>query len=158
MSEPVQHVSSVSPGINWFTPHTGILIHEVGTIIRARLDAELAHWGLRTRHYAVMKVLESCGPGRSQRDIGEDAGVDPATMVRTVDELERRGFVARERNPRDRRVWDLVLTDHGRLQVAEADAALSRVEQDVFSPLAPHELEALRSVLVRLIERNVDPT
>ncbi len=41
--------------------------------------------------------------------------LDPATVVRTVDSLERRGLVARRRDPHDRRQVFVEFTDSGRV-------------------------------------------
>ena len=47
-------------------------------------------------------------------------GIDPATVVRTVDSLEKRGLVERRRNRQDRRQVFVEFTDAGRSARLEA--------------------------------------
>src|SRR5258707_6995792 len=47
-------------------------------------------------------------------------GIDPATVVRTVDSLEKRGLVERRRNRQDRRQVFVEFTDAGRAARLEA--------------------------------------
>jgi len=54
------------------------------------------------------------GPGRSQQEIATQLGTPPARMVALVDDLDQRGLVERKRNPDDRRLNALYLTDVGR--------------------------------------------
>src|SRR5438270_13767199 len=53
--------------------------------------------------------------------IAGDLGIDPATVVRTVDSLEKRGLVERRRSLEDRRQVFVEFTDAGRAARQEAD-------------------------------------
>lgn len=46
-------------------------------------------------------------------ELAETAGVTPSTMSLTLDRLERAGLVMRERDPDDRRVMNVRLTEAG---------------------------------------------
>lgn len=52
--------------------------------------------------------------GQPQKDLAAHTGVDDATMVRTLDRMERDGLVRRVRNARDRRQINVFLTEKGR--------------------------------------------
>ncbi len=52
--------------------------------------------------------------------IAGDLGIDPATVVRTVDSLEKRGLVERRRSQQDRRQVFVEFTDIGRTARMEA--------------------------------------
>ena len=58
--------------------------------------------GLTPMLYGVLVVLDE-QPGASQSEIAEELGADPSTMVRLLDQLEKRGWVKREPSPVDRR-------------------------------------------------------
>lgn len=50
-------------------------------------------------------------PAITQGALAEYLDVEPITVCRMVDRLEQSGLVRRERDPSDRRVWQLFLTE-----------------------------------------------
>lgn len=138
---------------------TSELLYRLGAVLRRRLDAALddAGTGLRTRHFAVLSVLECCAP-MSQRAAADAADIDPATMVKTVDDLERLGLVTRARNPRDRRVQVLALTPAGHEELARSEVLLAGIEDAVFAPIGEAGVARLRAWLVETLARTERPT
>ncbi len=101
--------------------------------------------------HAGLIVLHSIAGGgaASQRDIAKNARVTDQTMSRTIDRLERSGYVTRDTDPRDERRRVIAITDAGRLTyerlltLEKEDAALTvGVGGDV---------AALREQLLRLV-------
>lgn len=133
---------------------TSELLYRLGVVLRRRLDDALeeAGTGLRTRHYAVLSALD-CTKPMSQREAADAADIDPATMVKTVDELERLGLVTRARNPRDRRAHELALTIAGREMLARSEALLAGIEDAVFDPLGESGVARLRAWLTETLAR-----
>jgi len=105
---------------------------------RRRLDRALAPLDLRAREFWLLTIA---GAGNvSQHEIADLVGLDPSSLVAVIDGLERRGWLRRERNPRDRRMHWVRRTEAGdrlfvralpRAQRAEAGqlAALSAGQQ-----------------------------
>ena len=60
--------------------------------------------------WAILLWLER-QPGLSQRELAEILEVEPITVARLVDRLDRRGMVERRPDHADRRIWRLHLTD-----------------------------------------------
>lgn len=54
------------------------------------------------------------GPPLSQQELAERLGLEKSSVSRMVAELERQGLLVRERDPGNRRLYRLRLTDHGR--------------------------------------------
>ena len=83
--------------------YTGFLMNWVAQRSRERfakaLEAEL---GLHPREFGVLAVVQR-EPGITQQAIGDAAGVDPSTMVATLDGLEERGLAERRPHSSDRR-------------------------------------------------------
>ena len=50
----------------------------------------------------------------SQRDLAERLHLEKSSVSRLAAEMERKGFLVRERDPDDQRQYRLRLTDHGR--------------------------------------------
>lgn len=74
--------------------------------------------------YPVLSALARTGP-RSAADLAHDVGVDRSGVTRRASRLETAGLIRREPDPTDRRAHLLVLTDEGRLVVAELRARLA---------------------------------
>ncbi|MCG3757174.1 MULTISPECIES: MarR family winged helix-turn-helix transcriptional regulator [unclassified Amycolatopsis] len=78
------------------------------------LHAELAkqgHPGLRPMHGFVFQAI---GPsGTTAVELGRTLGVTKQAAGKTIDTLERLGYVHRERDPEDGRRMLVRLTDHG---------------------------------------------
>jgi DNA-binding MarR family transcriptional regulator len=78
---------------------------------RRLLDGALSPLGLRSREYWLLAIA---GPGNvSQHEMAELCGLDPSSLVAVLDDLERRGWVRRQRNPRDRRMQWVQRTEAG---------------------------------------------
>lgn len=103
------------------------------------LDAlGLTHAGLVALH------LLDAGP-RVQTALAREARVETQTMSRTLDRLERDGYVTRERDERDRRRQVIKRTDAG----AAAWAAAGTLEADVFPSL--DDPAPMRDALLEII-------
>jgi DNA-binding MarR family transcriptional regulator len=73
--------------------------------------------GLSTTQFIVLGLIgkaQSSGEPCTISSIAADLGIDPATVVRTVDSLEKRGLVERRRSREDRRQVFVEFTEAGR--------------------------------------------
>src|SRR5437588_7668187 len=78
--------------------------------------------GFSTTQFMVLGLLSRCqeiGPCTIGA-IAAKIGIDPATVVRTVDSLEKRGLVERCRDKQDRRQVFVFYTETGRAALMEA--------------------------------------
>src|SRR5213078_355803 len=82
-------------------PQLGLLLRQAHRRAAAVAAAALAPLGLSGRHYGVLMLLARDGTSTQTRLI-TDLGSDKAGMVRTIDDLDRRGFVRRAQSPKDR--------------------------------------------------------
>ena len=72
------------------------------------------HAGVRASASEVFAFGELTDAGTlSQQELGERLGLEKSTVSRLVAGMERRGWLARERDPANRRVYRLRLTDDG---------------------------------------------
>ena len=90
-----------------------LLLVKLGNLIVERAEDPLAAMGLSGRQYMVLAVLSADAPP-SQLELAGLCGLLPAQIVPVIDELERRGFVARQRSETDRRRSVVSLTAGGR--------------------------------------------
>lgn len=78
--------------------------------------------GFSTTQFMVLGLVERSREGESCTisSIATKLGLDPATVVRTVDSLEKRGFVERQRDKQDRRQVFINFTETGHQSLMEA--------------------------------------
>ena len=72
----------------------------------------------------------------NQRALVGRLQLDKSSMVYVIDELERQGLAERRRDPRDRRSYQVSITDAGRDRVAAAAAATAVVMDRMCEPLS----------------------
>lgn len=120
--------------------------------MRELANEALEPLGLDIRQFIVLKSIADRGPV-SQQALGEGVWIDRTTMVSVVDELERKRFVERRRNPDDRRAYAIEITAAGREARGRAERVLERADNEFMAPLTPEERDQLRHLLVRLVKR-----
>jgi DNA-binding MarR family transcriptional regulator len=116
-------------------------------------DAGLSHF-----EYQVMAML-SMSPGRTRRmsEVAALANGSLPRLSRTVDRLDRRGWVIRRPDPEDGRSTLAVLTDSGHDKVvATAPGHVDEVRRLVFDPLTRSQVGQLHEIATR-VRRVVHP-
>ncbi|MEU8263481.1 MarR family transcriptional regulator [Micromonospora sp. NPDC048999] len=146
----------------------GRLIGIAGHVVEQHWGRYLAeHHGLTSAGMRVLLILLRAGDS-THREMAERCFVRPATLTGIVDTLERDGFVARQRDPNDRRSVQLTLTGKGRehalaiIDLIHSNRPLTSVDAD------PAKQAVIREFLIELItnmsdgdirrlNRNTDP-
>lgn len=129
--------------------HTGFLLNKVGAIARKRFAERLDSLGLNFRMWGVLNVLDEEG-AITQHALGRCVGIDPSSMVATIDELEDGGLVERRRNPTDRRAHALHLTEAGSETLARGRGLARQAQDELLAPLDAKEREELQELLLRI--------
>ncbi|HEY8983766.1 MAG TPA: MarR family winged helix-turn-helix transcriptional regulator [Streptomyces sp.] len=142
-------IDANEPWMRGLHADTGYLLYRLGLRSGQLFNAFLQEWGLRLRHYAVLRYLAGC-EGALQRELSARLGYDPSAIVGLVDDLERLGFAERRPAPDDRRSRVVVLTDEGRTFLRGTDAAGRRVTNELAEPLTEAEREVLHELLLRV--------
>ncbi len=86
-------------------------------------------------------------PNATQKELGEELGITPASLSEVLMKLERKGYVERFKDESDRRFIRVQLTDDG---VAALDA-LEEKSDDPFVALTDEEQETLKGLLSKLL-------
>lgn len=90
-------------------------------------------------------------PGINQGDLAVALVADPSTMVRLIDQLEKRGWVVRETAPHDRRQTVPRVTDDGRAALGRVKPLIRASEDELAAGLSEQERDSLLSLLRRLL-------
>jgi MarR family 2-MHQ and catechol resistance regulon transcriptional repressor len=108
----------------------------------ARTTRHLASAGLTLSQYGVLDLLFYLGPLRLGQ-IAEKVLKSEGNITTVVDNLERAGWVKRERSEQDRRVVTVSLTEAGRQMIAEVIPVHIAAIVEAMSTLSPVEQEVL---------------
>jgi DNA-binding MarR family transcriptional regulator len=107
--------------------------------------------GITPQQYNVLRILRGAGPeGLPTLTIGERMIEQTPGVTRLVDRLERKGLVARNPCPKDRRRVFCQITDKGLELLKELDEPVNRWDAQAVSVLEPTDLESLIGLLDRL--------
>ncbi|GAA1763889.1 MarR family winged helix-turn-helix transcriptional regulator [Kocuria aegyptia] len=106
----------------------------------------LAPFGLKVRSYSILAVACS-GTGPTQRELGDLLRMKPSQTVAILDELEQRGLVERQSDPRDRRSKIVAATGPGRELYASAKAAVDLATEASLGALGPQDRADLAHLL-----------
>jgi DNA-binding MarR family transcriptional regulator len=98
---------------------------------------------------AVLGRLDLLGPVRLT-DLAHALGLDPSSVSRQVTALERRGWVAREKDPSDLRAQRLHLTEQGSAVVSDLRDARAEALAQLTPDWTTAELDDLAGRLARL--------
>ena len=140
------------PGANacgCLATNLGWLLTQVEHAYATEMAAALAPLGLGSRGYCVL--ASASGTDLTQTQLASVVGVDKTTMVVTVDELERLGLAERRPSSADRRAHVIVVTDAGERKIAEGEAIIERVQDEILGSLPAAERKVLLSALTRLV-------
>lgn len=133
-----------------FLKNVGFVVNKVGEKINARIESVTASVGLNVRQYGLLLLLQAEGP-QSQIVIGQRVGLDGVSVMRTVDSLEARGLVRRDRDPTDRRKHSVVLTDTGYELLEQTSPKTQQAEREITGVLSEQEQEQFLSLLMRML-------
>ena len=106
--------------------------------------------GPHPREYAVMTALAAFGPVSQQR-LADRMLVNRTSMVAVADELERRGYAERRRDPEDRRSYAVQLTPAGRDELARLHDEIAGVDRAMTAALSEAERTRLNELLRTLV-------
>jgi DNA-binding MarR family transcriptional regulator len=138
------------PGVHEaLVKHTGFLLARMGHVAAKQFAGRIEQVGLSPRMWGVLNVLAAEG-AITQQTLGKCTGIDPSSMVSTIDELEAAELVERRRHPSDRRAHALHLTDEGRARLARGRGLAKQAQEDLLAPLTATERKQLHDLLFRL--------
>jgi MarR family transcriptional regulator for hemolysin len=108
----------------------------------AEVDGSLPTW-------AILASLKAARHGK-QQDIAEAVGIEGATLTHHLNRLERDGLVSRSRDPDNRRVHRVTLTDAGHRAFFRMLSAVQEFDRQLRAGFTEEDDAALRAALDRL--------
>lgn len=120
----------------------------------ARLAERNTIGDLTYSQFAVLEALYHLGP-LTQGEISQKVLKSGSNMTMVIDNLERDGFVRRERDARDRRVIRVYLTEAGSRKLEDVLPGHIAALVEEFSVLSASEQETLGALCKKLGTRNM---
>jgi MarR family transcriptional regulator, transcriptional regulator for hemolysin len=134
----------------------GFLLTDVARLMRTIYDRRVKSLGLTRSQWWVLNNLFR-GDGLTQTELADVLEVEKATLGRLLDRLEAKGWIRREADARDGRVWRVYLTAEVEPAMRTLRTVAAELRRDALAGLSAAESErfvdtllAIRSNLVRM--------
>jgi MarR family transcriptional regulator for hemolysin len=114
-------------------------------------DEALAEAGGSSSVWLVLISLKTQQHG-NQRQLAESMGIQGATLTHHLNAMETDGLVTRRRDPANRRIHQVELTEAGEALFHRLRTAVMTFDQRLRSGLSTAEIETLAGLLARLRE------
>ena len=124
----------------------------VGRLWRKMAREAAARHGVSEAASAPLIWIERLGENVRQNALAEAIGIEGASLVRLIDELQASGLVTREPDPSDRRANVVSLTPRGREVVTEVNDGIQGLRQQIFANVAATDIQATGRVFAAIKE------
>jgi DNA-binding MarR family transcriptional regulator len=126
---------------------------KLGRITMHRFTEALEPYGIRPRHVAALIELRDSGELTQQTLCGR-LHLDPTNLVAILNELEKRGFATRRRDPEDRRRHLVEVSKKGLAVIEKVSEVMDGVEYELLDGFDAAEREQLEGLLTSIWERS----
>jgi len=124
----------------------GFLLKDVTRLYILRFEQHATSLGLTLAQCkALIRLADS--QGVSQARLAELAELEPMTLVRILDRMETDGWLERRRDPRDRRVHCLYLTDKAKPLLDNIRRVIDRTWSEALAGVPKRQSELLLELL-----------
>ena len=127
------------------------LLSRICRLHRARAHTLLEEIGLHRGQPFMLRALWE-QEGRAHGELAEHMRVQPATITKMIQRMEKAGFVERRPDPTDQRVSRVYLTDAGRAIQAEVQEVWRTLEDETFAGFTLKERVLLRRLFLQMRE------
>lgn len=129
----------------------GFLLHDAARLLRRRFEERGRDMGLSSAQWRLLVRLKREGKA-SQARLAEIMEVEPISVSRLVDRMVEAGWVARQKDPADRRVNIVVPTPQARERLESIRGFAGEVYEQAMSGMPPEERAQLLQSLSTVIE------
>ena len=127
----------------------GFLVSDVARLLRTTYDRRIRKLGLTRAQWWVLTHLYR-GDGVSQTVLAETLEIEKPTLGRLLDRLEAKGWVRREHDPLDRRVWRVHLTKEVEPALRTMRAIAADLRRDALTGIRATERERFVDTLLAI--------
>ena len=117
-------------------------------------DSALADAGGTLADWLVLASVKG-GLRQSQREIADELGIEGATLTHHLNRMETAGLVVRTRNPQNRRVHDVTMTEAGEGAFGSLLGVVRDFDARLRAGFSDRDLATLRELLQRLADNAI---
>jgi len=130
-------------------PPIGLHLARTARSVSRAFDDALAQAGGSVPVWLVLISLKS-RPVRNQRELAEAVGIREATLTHHLNAMDEQGLITRRRDPANRRVHLVELTEAGEAAFQRLRGAATAFDQRLRAGLTGDEVSQLETLLGRL--------
>jgi DNA-binding MarR family transcriptional regulator len=124
----------------------GTLVHEVAHLLRSHIDRRVEPYNLTRAKWLALGVLDR-REGITQTELADYLELDKSTVGRLLDRLEDRGFIRREKDPDDRRIYRIFIADTAHPVLTELEQVADEVRSQALSGISKDDQKKLHALL-----------
>ncbi|WP_233239006.1 MarR family winged helix-turn-helix transcriptional regulator [Bordetella sp. LUAb4] len=94
-------------------------LNRARNVMVMQMDAALKEFDISGQQFGLMMALRR-GEASTPFELSKQLRFDSGSMTRMLDKLETKGLIARQRSVEDRRVVNLLITEHGEQVMQQA--------------------------------------
>lgn len=136
--------------------HFGILLKRVFYLWHQVINERLRPRGMSHSQWRVVLELSRSPTPMTQTALAAELGVEAPTMVRLIDRLADKGWLAREACPADRRARHVRLTPRAQKLARELEEVVGEVRRELLRDLGVAELAASIAALSKIEARALE--
>jgi len=125
------------------------LLSQLNRVVYRRATEDVL--GMKLKQLITLELLAN-KEGCLQQELGATLMIDPNNCVLLLNDLDERGYVERQRDPRDRRRHIVVITADGLKALDKAQDKLEALEGEVLANLDEDERGRLRDLPAHAME------
>jgi DNA-binding MarR family transcriptional regulator len=137
-----------------FDSSIGYVLRDTYRGFSRALQSKISPHGVSIGQWYFLRVLWD-EDGLTQRELSQRVGMMEPTTVTALNGMERRGYVKRVRNAKDRRKINIYLTDKGRALRAKLLPFVPEINRVATRGIADADLERMKSLLAAM-KKNLD--
>ncbi|CAK9884911.1 MAG: Transcriptional regulator SlyA [Candidatus Erwinia impunctatus] len=123
-------------------------------IWRALIDQRLKPLALTQTHWITLHNIHRLPPDQSQIQLAKAIGIEQPSLVRTLDQLEKKGLIMRTVCANDRRAKRIRLTEKAAPIISELEAVIDSTSDDILAGISVNEIDMMVTLIARL-ESNI---
>ena len=136
----------------------GFLVARIARRMRQAVDSEMRLIGLTEATWRPLMYVRSLGDGVRQKELATAMSVEGPSLVRLLDNLERRGLIERREDESDRRARGIHLTRAGRELAVRAARIGNTLQSRLLAGVPEADLETCERVLETLERELEEPS
>ena len=129
-----------------FEENIGLLIHDVGRLLRVLYDRQMASIGLTRSQWLLLTYLYF-KDGINQTELASLMDMEKAPLSRLLDRMEIKGWIIRKNETKDRRIKNIYLSESVKPFVSSLREKAAKYRKDSLSILSDKELSKLKDLL-----------